>query len=111
MATAAISSCVSETESEVMIQDQQEEDNVKIRVNYEAFFVLQNSPPDVPSKCLAKCKLCHNPYKYTLNSKGNLLKHLQISHPKNLHDYKVERSKQVPSYQHTLNKDGSMLQT
>ena len=53
MATGATSSCVSETESEVTIQDQQE-DNVKIRVNYEAFFVLPNSPPDVPSKCLAK---------------------------------------------------------
>ena len=54
MATGATLSCVSETESEVTIQDQQEEDNVKIRVNYEAFFILPNSPPDVPSKCLAK---------------------------------------------------------
>ena len=34
MATGATSSCVSETESEVTIQDQQEEDSVKIRVNY-----------------------------------------------------------------------------
>ena len=70
---------------------------------YTSKFIL-----DVPSKCLARCKLCHKPYKYILNLKGNLLKYFQISHPKNVCDHKVERSKQVPSYKHILHKDGSL---
>ena len=81
-ATAATLSFASDTESEGIIQDQQEKSNVKIHVNYETFFILTKSTPDIPSTCLAKCKLFHKPYKYTLNSKGNLLNHFHISHPK-----------------------------
>ena len=75
---------------------------VSLCIKYEAFYEL---PPKQSNKFVAKCKLCHKSYKFTLNSKGNLLKHLQTSHPNNLDDHKNEQSKQLPASQQTLNRD------
>ena len=49
--------------------------------------------PKGSKKIIAKCKLCHNPYRFTMNSKGNLLKylHAQLMHPKNLENHKNEQ--------------------
>ncbi len=67
------------------------------------------------SKCLARCRLCRKVYKFTLKTKGNLLKHLQTTHLKNLDDHRDERAKELttklPLDQCTLSKNGSMRQT
>ena len=47
------------------------------------------------------------PYKYTLTSKSNLLKHLQTSHPRELIQYKLDKAKLV-SNQRTLMNNGSL---
>ena len=82
-------------------------------VKYEEFFELPKSPRS-NEECSAKCRLCppgHKPYKYTLNSKGNLLKHLQTVHLQRLRDHKERRSKEATeasSSQRTLEKNGSL---
>ena len=45
------------------------------------------------------------------NSKGNLLKHLQTSHPINLHNHKEEHAgmQVIYSYQQTFNNDGKFV--
>ena len=78
----------------------QEDSDSKNRVKYEIFFNFPKPKPTSNVKCVAKCKICLNSYKYALNSKGNLLKHLQTQ----------EWLKQsIPSNQYTfkLNKDAS----
>ena len=77
-----------------------------IRINYNDFFSLPEKP-DTPSKCIGKCKYCSRPYKYTLTSKGNLLKHLQTSHPRELIQYKLDKAKLV-STQRTFMNDSSL---
>ena len=78
---------------------------VLLCIKYEAFYKL---PPKRLNKFVVKCKLCHKSYKFTLKSKGNLLKHLHMSHPKNLNDHKNEQSKQLPPSQQTLNTNGTL---
>ena len=66
-----------------------------VTVKYEEFFHLPLKPSKA-SECLAKCKLCPDgtqPYKYTLTTKGNLLKHLQSSHEQLLKEHRKEREK------------------
>ena len=111
MASAATGTTTIESQTDAVSDESHSESTAKeseegthARVNYDVFFVLP-SKPDAPSKCIAKCKLCLKPYKYTLSSKGNLLKRLQTSHPKKLHDHKLERSKP----HHTLSRDGSLV--
>ena len=77
-----------------------------IRINYNDFFSLPEKP-NTPSKCIGKCKYCLRPYKYKLTSKGNLLKHLQTSHPRELSQYKLDKAKLV-STQRTFMNDGSL---
>lgn len=79
---------------------------VPVRIKYEAFYEL---PPKRSNEFVARCKLCHKSYRFTMNSKGNLLKHLQTSHPKNLDDHKNEQSKQLPVSQQTLHRDGTLV--
>ena len=80
--------------------------SVPVRIKYEMFYQL---PPKGSKKFIAKCKLCHNPYRFTVNSKGNLLKHLQLKHPKNLDNHKNEQLKQLPASQQTLHRDGTLI--
>ena len=99
--------------NEFTIVEETEEGSVKIRVDYNSFFELPDTKPTTQAQCLARCKLCRRPYKFTLTTKGNLLKHLQNAHPKHLHDHKEERAKQlckpkVPKDQCTFNLDGTM---
>ena len=56
--------------------------------------------------CKARCKICSRQYRYTLTSKGNLLKHLQTSHGQQLKQHKEERqSQQMTSGQLLLTDD------
>uniref|UniRef100_A0A1X7TDU9 Uncharacterized protein n=1 Tax=Amphimedon queenslandica TaxID=400682 RepID=A0A1X7TDU9_AMPQE len=67
-----------------------------VTVKYEEFFHLPLTKPSKASKCLAKYKFCPDgtqPYKYTLTTKGNLLKHLQSSHEQLLKEHRKEREK------------------
>ena len=68
-------------------------------------------PPKGSKKFIAKFKLCHNPYSFTMNSKGNLLKHLhvQLMHPKNLENHKNGQLKQLLSSQQTLHRDRKLI--
>ena len=61
----------------------------KVRVNYKEFFEHPETRPTTHFKCLARCRLCRKVYKFTLTTKGNLLKHLQTAHTRNLCDHKV----------------------
>ena len=85
----------------------------KIRVKYEEFFVLPNTKSGTSrptqSKCVAKCKLCHRLYKFTLSTKGNLLKHLQTAHPKNLEDHKIQRAKATTDELSTVSSDQKIM--
>ena len=71
-----------------------EDDNVKVHIKY-GFFEFK--PVASQKQSLAICKLCQKMYKFTTNSKGNLLKHLQTSHSINLHNHKEEQAKVVSS--------------
>ena len=73
------------------------------RIKYQAFYKLM---PKRSNKFIAKCKFFHKSYKLTL--KGNLLKLLQTSHPKNLDDHKNVHSKQLPASQQMLNRDETL---
>lgn len=83
-------------------------------IDYQSLFELPKVKPTSQSKCLARCRICRKVYKYTLDSKGNLLKHLRNVHPKQLDKHKDEHAKQlsencdkaVPSGQCTFSKDG-----
>ena len=83
-------------------------------IDYQSYFELPKVKPTSQSKCLARCRICRKVYKYTLDSKGNLLKHLRNVHPKQLDKHKDECAKQlsencdkaVPSGQCTFSKDG-----
>ena len=77
-------------------------------VVYTDFFVF----PDVvktKEDCSAKCKLCFKPYKYTLTTKGNLLKHLQTKHKPALDKHKEEQLRLNESHQITLSPCGSLV--
>ena len=65
----------------------------KLCVNYSVFFHLPDKRPSASSKCLARCKLCQKQYKYTLTSKGNLLKHLEATHLKQLNNHREQQRK------------------
>ena len=77
--------------SEAELSAEESDGTAKVCVKYDTFFLLPDKRPTAPSKCIAKCKLCQKQYKYTLTSKGNLLKHLEIAHFKKLHDHKEEQ--------------------
>ena len=47
-----------------------------VSVTYSEFFDLPASYKSLKD-CKAKCKICHDSYKFTPTSKGNLLKHLK----------------------------------
>jgi hypothetical protein len=53
------------------------------RIDYEEFFEFPANQPTANKDCTAKCKVCprgSKPKRYTLTSKGNLLKHLSSLH-------------------------------
>ena len=83
----------SHSDLEILEETDEEEESVKIRVDYKVFFELPEFKPTAKSNCSARCKLCHGDYKYTLTTKGNLLNYLHTAHPKRLHDYKNEQSR------------------
>ena len=58
-------------------------------VDYTVFFSSPSPPPLNNKDCVARCKTCSKPYKYTLTTKGNLLKHLQTSHGQPLEQHKA----------------------
>ncbi|XP_011404500.1 PREDICTED: zinc finger BED domain-containing protein RICESLEEPER 3-like [Amphimedon queenslandica] len=80
-----------------------------VTVDYSLFFSLP-ARPTKNNECVATCKLCPklcsktkgNNYKYTLTSKGNLLKHLQAAHNDRLESHKEERRKSISNGQATL---------
>ena len=72
-----------------------EESNSVPTVDYDEFFVLAVPKPRSTKDCSARCKLCGKTYKYTPTSKGNLLKHLQSGHRRELDAHKSEREKLV----------------
>ena len=82
-------------------------------IDYQSLLSYQKSS-QLLNQCLARCRICRKVYKYTLDSKGKLLKHLRNVHPKQLDKHKDERAKQlsencdkaVPSVQCTFSKDG-----
>jgi hypothetical protein len=45
--------------------------------------------------CVAKCKVCLKCYKYTLTTKGNLLKHLQTKHEEVIEKHKEEQAERL----------------
>ena len=72
--------------------------------------------PTSLAQCQARCTICRKVYKYNLNSKGNLLKHLQNVHKKYLDKHKEDRAKhmsenEVPANQCTLDKEGRVKVT
>ena len=72
--------------------------NAAVNVDYHQFFTFPDVAPKKNEECKAKCKLCHKtkkPYKYTLTTKGNLLKHLQIKHKHALARHKEEQRQQL----------------
>ena len=82
--------------SEAELGDTEDSDVISkacVSVKYSTFFELPDKRPTAPSKCIAKCKLCQKNYKYTLTSKGNLLKHLETAHNKKLLDHREEQRK------------------
>ena len=113
--TSSSSTSASPGPSETDRESLEESDSMsKVCVMYNMFFILPETRPIVSSKCLARCKLCQKTYKYTLTSKGNLLKHFETAHPKKLYDHKEEQRKRrtelpfLPGGQCTLNSDGSV---
>uniref|UniRef100_A0A1X7VFF3 BED-type domain-containing protein n=1 Tax=Amphimedon queenslandica TaxID=400682 RepID=A0A1X7VFF3_AMPQE len=84
-----------------------DEEDIKARVKYNLFLeFLRCKEGQNPS---AKCKLCHHTYKFTLTSKGNLLKHLQTTHPDKLRDHKEEQAKLISVTEQKFNKDGTFI--
>ena len=78
---------------------------MSVSVTYSDFFDLptwSGSSKD----CQAKCKVCSRTYKYTLTTKGNLLKHLQTSHGSLLNEHKEKKRHSLESGQSTLTSDG-----
>ena len=75
------SNLLDELNSDVLVVEDEEMDqedfDSKIHVKYEMFFNFPKPKPISNVNCVAKCKVCLNSYKYALNLKGNLLKHLQ----------------------------------
>ena len=104
--TSLPSTSSSESDSSSLI-DEEEGGDIKGRVKYNLFFeFLRRKEGQNPS---AKCKLCHHTYKFTLTSKGNLLKHLQTTHPDKLRDHKEEQAKLISVTQQKFNKDGIFI--
>ena len=77
-----------------------------INVDYCCFFSFPPRPSN-NKDCVAKCKICSHSYKYTLTSKGNLLKHLQVSHGHDLDSHKDERRRSLNTGQLLL--DGNTI--
>ena len=65
-------------------------------IDYSFFFKLPTRP-QMNKDCVAKCKTCLKDYKFTLTTKGNLLKHLQTSHSHLLRNHREERQRQLAS--------------
>ena len=104
--TSLPSTSSSESDSSSLI-DEGEGGDIKARVKYNLFFeFLRCKEGQNPS---AKCKLCHRTYKFTLTSKGNLLKHLQTTHPNKLREHKEEQAKLTSANQQKFNKDGTFI--
>ena len=72
-----------------------------VNVDYCHFFSFPPRPSS-NRECIAKCKTCSKNYKYTLTTKGNLLKHLQVSHGRQLESYKQERRRSMNQGQISL---------
>ena len=92
MAEQCMPECVSFIDEE---QDhEQPQEDIYISIDYSLFFELPMSPK-TNADCKARCKTCRKFYKYTRNSKGNLLKHFQGLHLKLLRDHKDERAREA----------------
>ena len=78
-----------------------------VSIDYPQFFYLPDVAPTTKEECRAKCKLCSKFYKYTLTTKGNLLKHMQTKHKQVLDKHKEEQLTQ--SHQTTLSPRGSLV--
>ena len=70
------------------------------------FFFSLPSRPSNNKDCKAKCKACSKVYKYTMTTKGNLLKHLQVAHSRELESYKQERLQEQSNGQLLLTEPG-----
>ncbi len=73
--------------------------NTSRSIDYSTFFNLP-ARPQMIKDCVAKCKACRKDYKFTLTTKGNLLKHLQTSHSHLLKSHREERQRQLESCNH-----------
>lgn len=82
-------------------------DDTKVRIKYAFFFEFK--PVGIHRHPSAKCKLCQKIYKFTKNSKGNLLKHLQTCHPINLRNHKEEQAKAILLSQQTFSNNGRFV--
>ena len=79
-------------------------------MDYDEFFIFPAQQPTTTKDCMAKCKVCGHgskPKKYTLTSKGNLLKHLSTMHGRLLEDHRARRRQSTSSGQSTFEKDGT----
>lgn len=81
-------------------------------ISYEEFFVLPSLKPTTSKECKAKCKLCNcQEYKYTLTSKGNLLKHLQNMHEAEHQELSQRKRKEQEDRQTTLTQSSCSITT
>ena len=77
------------------------------RIEYEEFFTFPQQP-STNKDCKAKCKICQGYRKYTLNSKGNLLKHLNTMHGQLLEEHRTRRRQSTTSsVQSRFQEDGT----
>ena len=83
----------------------EDESTERVHVDYDEFF---NFPDDPKTTSSAKCKVCFKTYKYSKNSKGNLLKHLQKAHLRQLEAHKDKKKRQLEN-QSTFEKDGTYV--
>lgn len=79
-----------------------------VSVNYESFFVFPSAVSMVKD-CVATCKLCKKKYKYTLTTKGNLLKHLKTAYSTARLEHKREQIDLRSQSQTTLATNGSIV--
>ena len=78
-----------------------------ISVNYEEFFEFPVNPLN-NDQCIAKCKTCGKSNKYSLNTKANLLHHLEATHSELLKQY-LEKRSTTQSTQLVFQKDTGTL--
>ena len=94
-----------------MLQEKMAEPSQAEPVTYTDFFVLPVSCNST-KECKAKCKLCLEWTKYSMISKGSLLKHLQSAHARQLDEHKAkkrEEKRKDSKYQSTFDSNGQLL--